>query len=412
MRQSLDSWDHNQKGFTLTEIMVATMMTTAIIAAGFGALVVSQKTTRITGQVGSTQATARNALDMITADLKLAGFGMRGLATSVGGCHINGTPSALVPGDNNPLGADIGPDTISMVVPMTNSVALVGPLWQVFVPVAPGTIGGLKTPIASIPMPANATTAMGNAIPGGGGGGAALVGMSVSIGGVAGSTIQAVNAGGLTLNPAIPDPAAFGTGTQVYLLQCITYQVIPPPDNLNLCQGTAPCLVRGAVPALLVGPGGPPNCNQVNSGCIPIMDGVEDLQLAYACDGCDPRVNSGRPDLQPDDLNQSNQFDQADFITNRNWFGTAGPYGTFMTPRTVRLVQVTIVARQTRADQGMGEGQSTPMHSTTFPVISDHNHANGLFALGDNSSAAQQAAYFQFRRRILTRTIELRNQRL
>jgi type IV pilus assembly protein PilW len=409
MRQLSISCGHNQGGFTLTEIMVATMMTTAIVAAGFSALVVSQKTTRITGQVGNTQATARNALDMITADLKLAGFGMRGLTTSVGGCHINGTPAAVVPGDNNPLGADTGPDTISMVVPMTNSIAAVGPLWQVFVPVAPGTIGGLQTPIANIPMPANATTAMGNAIPGGG---AALVGMPVSIGGVAGSRIQSVAPGSLTLNPAIPAPTAFGTGTQVYLLQCITYQVIPPPDNLNLCQGNAPCLVRGAVPAILVGVGGPPNCNQVNSGCIPIMDGVEDLQLAYACDGCDPRVNSGTPDLQPDDLNLSNQFDQADFITDRNWFGTAAPYGTFMTPRTIRLVQVNIVARQTRADQGMGEGQSTPVHATTFPVISDHNHANGLYALGDTASPAQQSAYFQFRRRILTRTIELRNQRL
>lgn len=398
-----------QDGFTLTEIMVATMMTTAIVAAGFGALVVSQKTTRITGQVGNTQATARTALDMITADLKLAGFGMRGLTTSVGGCQINGTPHALVPGDNNPLGGDTGPDTISMVVPMTNSIVAMPPVWQVFVPGAPGFIGGLDTPIASIPMPANATTAMGNAIPGGG---AALLGMSVSIGGVAGSRIQSVNAGSLTLNPAIPAPTAFGTGTQVYLLQCVTYQVIPPPDNLNLCQGNAPCLVRGAVPAVLVGPGGPPNCNQANSGCIPIMDGVEDLQLAYACDGCDPRINSGTPDLQPDDLNLSNQFDQADFITDRNWFGTAGPYGTFMTPRTIRLAQVNIVARQTRADQGMGEANSTPMYSTTFPVISDHNHANGLFAPGDTASPAQQMAYFQLRRRILTRTIELRNQRL
>ena len=128
MRPSLKFCSWNQTGFTLVEIMVATVMTAAIVAAGFGALVVSQKTTRITGQVGSTQATARNALDMITADFKLAGFGMRGLTTTVGGCHINGTPYALVPGDNNPLGADTGPDTISMVVPMTNSIAAAGPL--------------------------------------------------------------------------------------------------------------------------------------------------------------------------------------------------------------------------------------------------------------------------------------------
>lgn len=408
MRASWDRNETNEKGFTLTEIMVATMMTTAIVAAGFGALVVSQKTTRITGQVGSTQATARNALDMITADLKLAGFGMRGQSGPIGGCHINGTPSPLVPGDNNPVGADTGPDTISMVVPMTNSVTAVGPLWQVFA-LPPGFIGGQNTDIVNVPMPANATTAMGSAIPGGT---PALLGMRMSLGGVAGSVIQAVNPGGLVLNPAIRRPTAFGTGTQVYLLQCITYQVIPPPDALGLCQGTAPCLVRGAVPAILVGAGGPPNCNQVNSGCIPIMDGVEDLQLAYACDGCDPRVQNGVPDLQLDDLNLSNQFDQADFITNRNWFGSAAPYGTYMTPSTIRLVQVNIVARQTQADQGMGEARSTPMHSIPFPVISDHNHANGLFVAGDNASTAQQAAYFQFRRRILTRTVELRNQRL
>lgn len=411
MGSSLQVCKQDQRGFTLVEIMVATMMTAAIVAAGFGALVVSQKTTRITGQVSSTQATARNAMDMITADLKLAGFGMkgyRGIPSAIGGCHINGTPYALVPGDNNPLGADTGPDTISMVVPMTNSIAAVGPLWQVFVPAAPGFIGG-ETSITNIPMPANASTAMGNAIPGGS---AALVGMPVSIGGLAGSTISAVSPTALTLNPVLPAPRAFGTGSQVYLLQCITYQVISPPDNLNLCQGNAPCLVRGAVPANLVPPVGPPNCNVVNSGCIPIMDGVEDLQFAYACDGCDPRVNNGLPDLQPDDLNLSNNFDQADFITDRNWFDSTGIVGMKMTPKTIRWVQVTIVARQTQADQGMGEGQSTPVHTTTFPVISDHNHANGLFALGDTASAAQQASYFQFRRRVLTRTVELRNQRL
>ncbi len=400
-------------GFTLTEIMVATAMTTAILAAGFAAVTVTQKTTRITGQVGTTQATARNALDMITADLKLAGFGLQGLRGPggqgvVGGCHINGTPASVVPADNNPAGADTGPDTVSMVVPMTNSVAAAGPLWQVFVPPA-GTIGGPNLPISNIPMPAGATAAMGDAVPGGG---AALVGMNVSIAGTAGSVIQNVGAGNLTLNPSIPDPTQYGTGTQVYLLQCITYQVIPPPDNFNLCQGNAPCLVRGAVPAGLVLPGTPPNCNQAGSNCVPIMDGVEDLQLAYACDGCDPRVNSGNPDGQPDDLDLSNQFDQADFITDRNWFGVAAPYGTYMTPDKIRLVQVTIVARQTRTDQGMGEANQVVLHNGGILTVSDHNHANGVFAAGDNASAAQQQAYLQFRRRILTRTVELRNQRL
>ncbi|MEK7763638.1 MAG: PilW family protein [Nitrospirota bacterium] len=401
-------WKQAQAGFTLTEVMVATMMTTALLAAGFGALTVSQKGARVSGQVGNTQATARNALDMITADLKLAGFGMQGLTTPVGGCHINGTPSALVPVDNSPAGADFGPDSISMVVPMTNSITAVGALWQVFVPPA-GTIGGPKVPIANIPMPANATTGMGNAIPGGT---LALPGNVVSLGGVAGSIIQAANVGGLTINPAIQDPTAFGTGTQVYLVQCITYQVIPPPDALNLCQGASPCLVRGAVPAALVLPGTPPNCNQLNANCVPIMDGVEDLQLEYACDGCSPIINSGNLDGQIDDLNGNNIFDIPDFVTNRNWFGTAAPFGASMSPVKIRMAQVSIVARQTQLDQGLGEGISTTVsNSNGITNVSDHNHATGVFAFGDNTTPAQQQAYLQFRRRVQTRTVELRNMR-
>ena len=397
-----------QAGFTLTEVMVATMMTTALLAAGFGALTVTQKGARVSGQVGNTQATARNALDMIAADLKLAGFGMQGLATPVGGCHINGTPSALVPADNSPAGADFGPDIISMVVPMTNSITAVGALWQVFVP-PNGTIGGPKIPIANIPMPANATTGMGNAIPGGF---FALPGNVVSLGGVAGSVIQAANVGGLAINPAIQGPTAFGTGTQVYLVQCITYQVIPPPDALNICQGSAPCLVRGAVPANLVLPGTPPNCNQVNANCVPIMDGVEDLQLEYACDGCSPAINSGGIDGQIDDLSGNNIFDTPDFVTNRNWFGAALPFGNSMTPQKIRMVQVTIVARQTQLDQGLGQGISTNVSNSNGIVnVSDHNHATGVFAFGDNTTPAQQQAYLRFRRRVQTRTVELRNMR-
>jgi type IV pilus assembly protein PilW len=414
----------DQNGFTLTEVMIATAMTAAILAAGFAAVTITQKTTRSTSQVGQTQATVRNALDMIAADLKVAGFGLQGLIGAgggpgtVGGCRINNTPVAVVPTDNNPAGPDTGPDRISIVVPMTNSVAAAGPLWQVSVPPA-GTIGGPNSPITNVPLPAGAITAMEQVV----GGAALLPGMSVSIAGTAGSVIQNAAGGGLVLNPPIPAPVQFGTGTQVYLLQCITYQVIPPPDNLNLCQGNAPCLVRGAVPSGLVPAGMAPNCNQAGSTCVPIMDGVEDLQLAYACDGCSPLVNGGNPDGQIDDLNGSNSFDQGDFITNRDWFGTAAPFGTYMTPDKIKLVRVTLVARQLTPDQGFGEATQVVAHTGLSSgamggginggilTVSDHNHADGLFVAGDNGTPAQQQSYLQFRRRILTRTVELRNQR-
>ena len=255
LRKCSDAGPWSGQGFTLTEVMVATMMTTAIIAAGLGTLTVTQKGARATNQVVNTQSAARTGLDMITADLKLAGFGMAslqgnsipgGVPGAVGNCAVNGKAAAIIPGDNNPLGADFGPDTISMVVPMTNSIAAVGTLWQVNVPVAPGTIGGPNQPIAVLPLMTNAVTSMGAVIPGGV---LALNGMAVSIGGVAGSRIApGGTASSLNLNPAIPAFPAFGHGTQVYLLQCITYQVIAPPDALNLCQGNAPCLVRGVAP--------------------------------------------------------------------------------------------------------------------------------------------------------------------
>jgi type IV pilus assembly protein PilW len=418
MIQSQDVCSDSEEGFTLMEVMIAAAMSTAIIAAGCGALVVSQKTTQASSQVGNTQATARNALDMIAADIKLAGFGMQGLvgvpplpaaATlgAVGNCQVNGTPAAIVPGDNNPLGADSGPDTVSLVVPMTNSITAAGPLWQVAAG-GPGLIGGAGPGvfIANIPMPAGATTAMGDAIPGGA---AALVGMSVSLNGTAGSRIVGTTPTQLNLNPAIPGPTQFGNGAQVYLVQCITYEVVPPPDALNLCQGNAPCLVRGV--GVVGAPNTPPRCNSLGHACIPIMDGVEDLQLAYACDGCDPRVNSGNPDAQVDDLDLSNNFNQADFITDRNWYGNAAPYGANMQPSTIRMVQISIVARETRTEQGMGEGNQVMIHGAAIPTISDHNHVTGVFTLGDNTTPAQQLAYSQFRRRILTRTVELRNQR-
>lgn len=393
----------NERGFTLTEMMLAVTMSAAIIAAGFGAMTVSQKTARANGQAVNTQSAARTALDMISADLKLAGFGTQGMTTPVGNCAINGVPSAIVPADNNPLGADFGPDSISIVVPMTNSIAAVGAPWQLAANVGPG--------FNAITMPGGATTAMGNAIPGGA---AALLGMDVSIGGAAWSRIAGVAGAGLTLNPPIAAPVQFGVGTQVYLLQCITYQVIPPPDPLGLCQGNAPCLVRGVAP---VGVGGPPNCINPGNSCVPIMDGVEDLQLAYACDGCSPAVNTGSPDGQIDDLDGSNSFSQGDFIMNLNWFAPAAPFvGTYMTPSKVRLVQITLVARQTRVDQGTGEVNQVQVNYSgangALPIIGgDHNTVNGVFAAGDNATPAQQQGYLQFRRRILTRTVELRNQR-
>jgi type IV pilus assembly protein PilW len=127
------------------------------------------------------------------------------------------------------------------------------------------------------------------------------------------------------------------------------------------------------------------------------VDGVEDLQFAYACDGCNPLIpaaNPGQPDGVIDDWNGNNTFDVADFQTNRVW-----AFGTF-DPATIRLVQINIVARQTTIDQGTGAGIQAGSFSTPVQV-SDH--------LPSNDAGYTAATYQSFRRRFLTRTVDTRN---
>jgi len=376
-----------ERGMTLTEVMIAAVVSAVIVAAGFGTLTSGYKATRVSNLTADTQQNARAAMDMIAADVKSAGFGM---TTQVGACAIGGNAAPIVPGDNTPAGPDTGPDRLSLVLPVTNTLA--APLWQLSAAVGPG--------IAAITLSAGAVTAM-QAVPSG-----LAAGSVISIGGAITATVGTVGGGGvLNLSSPIPPPAAAGVGTQVYLLQCITYQVVPPPDPNNICLGNAPCLVRGVAPGTAL------DCSVAGSGCFPILNGIEDLQLAYACDGCNPLLNNGNPDKLIDDQNGSNSFDQADFITNSTWAGisTAGS----KTPDKIRLVQITLVAREAPKnqgeDQGFGEGNGKATATPTPLIVSDHNHANGVFVAGDLPAGPTLTAYTQLRRRVLTRTVELRN---
>jgi type IV pilus assembly protein PilW len=398
----------NEAGFTLIELMIAVTLSTIIVAAGFATLTGGSKATGVSNMVADTQQNARAAMDLIATDLKAAGFGMvpNGyvMAPQVGNCAIGGNAAPIVPSDNNPAGADTGPDRLSMVVPSTNSLA--APLWQLTAP--PGGPG-----ISNLTLLPAAVTAM-QAVPSG-----LAAGSIISIDGVATATIGAIAGGVLNLNPPIVSPWSPGVApaqapTQVYLLQCITYQVIPPPDPIGLCQGNAPCLVRGVAPGVAL------DCNVAGSGCLPITNGIEDLQLSYACDGCSlltPPNNNGIPDGIIDDQNGSNGFDQGDFISNNTWAAIPGPGQ--ITPNTIRLVQITIVAREApqhaSQDQGFGEGNGRAT-STSAPLsvgsilLPDHNHANGVFVAGDLPAAGPaMTAYQQLRRRVLTRTVALRN---
>ena len=364
-----------ERGFSLIELMIAIVISSVIVAGGYTILTTTSKATVSNERAVGTQQNIRVAMEVIARDIKLAGFGMPATTlTPVGGtagnCAPGGTTAAIRPVDNNPalpLTAinDTGSDTISLIVPTT------------IPPNPPTALGWVLTNAApaaavssTISLPATAVTEMQNQ------GMVNGSGAYISLGGVLTYPVTSSSGTTITLGLPVQGPAFFPVGTPVYLLQCVTYQVQTGAGN---CGSAGPCLTRtvdsGTAPTITT----------------PLVDGVEDLQFAYGCDGC----NGSTPNGVIDDFNGNNTFDVADLQTNRVW-----ALGTF-DPSTIRLVQVNIVARQTAIDQGTGEGIQAG--ALSMPVqVSDH--------LPSNDAGYNAATYQSFRRRFLTRTIDTRNQ--
>ncbi|HXC66701.1 MAG TPA: prepilin-type N-terminal cleavage/methylation domain-containing protein [Nitrospiraceae bacterium] len=396
-----------EQGFTLVEIMVATAVTSVIVLAGMAALTMTGKAVRANEQTSDAQQNARMAMEMITHDIKMAGFGPpidpARNPPPVGNCGIGTTPVPILPGDNNPtVGVnDTGPDQISLVVPLTVYAAPGITAWQTTAPLGVGGGGFANVPInAAVPAAMTAAGFGANSF--------------ISIGGIVMAQVQGA-AAPILLTVPVPGPIQIPTGTQVFILQCITYQVIPQlaggipgADTNNICGGNAPCLVRGIANATVNSFGRVlPNCNVPNSPCLPIVNGIEDIQFAYACDGCLlPAPGLSEPDGRIDDVSLNLIFDQPDYISNQIW--NTPP----MTPSAIKMVQVSIVARQQSIDNGLGEGNSQigpGVLSTIFLTVNDHPHAGGVFVAGD--AAAQVPPYASVRRRVVTRTVETRNAR-
>jgi hypothetical protein len=119
-----------------------------------------------------------------------------------------------------------------------------------------------------------------------------------------------------------------------------------------------------------------------------------------------PAPGLSEPDGRIDDVNLSLNFDQLDYVSNQIWNNPP------MTPNAIKMVQVSIVARQQLVDTGLGEVNSQPgagTLSTTFLTVADHPHAGGVFVAGD--AAAQIPPYASVRRRVVSRTVETRNAR-
>lgn len=381
----------SQRGFTLVELMISVIIASVVVAGGFAMLTMTDKAMKANGQTIDTQQNVRMAMEFLSRDLRQAGFGpFDPTAGAVGGCT-----NAIMPTDNNPLGVDRGPDRISMVVPVGNPMgSAIDPPWVLDADTAinMGSATVIAMPSGAV-VNTMATTA-----------GGSLTGpqATLSIGGALTGKVTGVGGANLTLmfqGSQIESPIR--KNTPVYLLQCITYQIIPPPDPTGLCGGRAPCLVRGVAGG--VNAAGVLDCTTAGSVCMSVADEVEDMQFAYACDGCVAAINSGTLDGIIDNQGGVAGFDQADFLTNVSW--AAAP----MTPDKIRLAQVTVVGRQRSADQGFGEANGQTNQSTALQV-SDHLHSDGVFASGDYATLTPP--YTSTRRRLLTKTVELRNLRL
>jgi type IV pilus assembly protein PilW len=371
-----------QQGVTLIELMIGALVATTIIAAGYAVLTSSSKAMTTNEQTVETQQNVRVAMEFLFRDIRQAGFGMNG---PVGNC-----PTAIVPADHTPAGPDRGPDRISLVAPVGNTVGTAtDPPWLL----NNDTSIGSGVPLA-LPSAIAVTNMVSEA-----GGSLTVPPAVISIGGAITTTVTAAAGANLTV-PTVNLPTAMKQNTPIYLLQCITYQIIPPPDVAGLCAGRAPCLVRGVAGGMTAGV---LDCTTAGSRCTSIADEIEDIQFAYGCDGCVAAVNGGIADgiIDTQPLTALG-FDQGDFVTNITW-GTG-----LMTADKIQLAQLTIVGRQRRADQGFGESNQQTVQGMALQV-SDHLHSDGLFAAGDY--AALTPSYTSTRRRLLTRTIELRNLR-
>ncbi|MDF0642912.1 MAG: PilW family protein [Nitrospira sp.] len=364
---------HSQHGITLVELMIALAVTGIIVTAGFTVLTTTDKSTKANEQAAGTQQNARLAMELIARDVKLAGFRMplspnAPVGGTAGNCAPGATSSAIRPVDKvstpSALPNDDGPDTLSLVVPRTN------PGWIIsqVVPVAPASSFSAITlnAVAVSEMQAEGMVNGSNAY--------------VTVGGVLTAQVSSSSGSAVNFSNGFNLPVTFPVGTQVYLLQCITYSI---GADAAACGTTGPCLLR----TVDTGTASPTTTN--------IVDGIEDIQFALACDGCNAAVKTGVPDGVIDDWNANNTFDVGDWQTNRVW----SPL-TF-DPATIRLVQVNVVARQSVRDQGLGEAQQAGVLTAGPLTISDHIHSN--------DPGYVPSTYQQFRRRQLTRTVDARN---
>ena len=104
MKNMLADKVSTERGMTLIEVMVASLVGVVVVAAGFVILTTTERATRANSQAVDTQQNVRLAMDLLARDIKTAGFGMTSV---VGACNIGGNAAAIVPRDRKIIGPTV-----------------------------------------------------------------------------------------------------------------------------------------------------------------------------------------------------------------------------------------------------------------------------------------------------------------
>lgn len=327
-----------ERGFSLIELMIAMAMFAVVSLAGFTVLSSGQRTSVMNDEVVKIQQSVRLALELISRDIRMAGYGNPATPSNVPYTG-NGCTSTI-----NPTNSSAGPDSIAIIT----MDRVIGRLQQ-------NAPLGTATSTSTIVLDS-------------------VTGLSVNdvitLDGVFTATVTAINTGTktLTLGTTIQTPQTFngaaGTGTQVVRLTCVKYTVNTTTNQLMR--------------------------QDDSTGAVAVVDGIEDLQLAYGVDAdgdgrIDDKSGSGGIDcldLTPNSL--------ASAVTNSVGCSGTPPISVSTppaatTPTTVRVVRISVVGRA---------GKSDPAFATSSAVsVEDHNIASTT----------------GYRRRVLTRTVSLRD---
>lgn len=341
----------SEYGFTLIELMVAGAAFSIISLAGFAVLSTGQRSAVMNDQTVQIQQNVRLAMDLIARDVRMAGFGNPLAGAGPGPCA-----NTINTGDNA-AGADGGPDTIAVMT--------------VFQQLGTLTAAFDAGPIIFLAPPQPAT----------------LLNSVVSLEGSFTATVNnAATPGQLTLSQAIVAPTNYAVGTSVVELACIVYSV----------SGAA-----GDPPYQLL--------RQVNAGAaVPIVDGIESLQIAYALDTntdgiIDDQIGGGGVAGFPD----CKDFVPNDFDSNSNCplepagvqtlvTGTPAFTSANVTPTLIRQIRLTVV------------GRAIPPAVANVPL---NTWRDPTFNRDSSVQAEDQVipTTLGIRRRTLTRMVTLRN---